>query len=647
VSWRTGVVLTLAAVLSSASQGALHAHAGLRLSDPLEGSTLGDTPIAIRLTFSERPDPALSDIRVVGTAGAAYQLGRPLPVPGDPQSISINIRPLDTGVYTVNWQVVSSVDGHTTAGTYAFGVRADPGAAGVAGSASTPTVSLFEIFARWMLIAGLVAMLGAAAATVARFGGAGDLPIAAVGGLLAFAGVVLLISAQARNATVSFANLLNASVGRSLLWRFAAIGLAGAALILARTRTPDDRRVAMAGVLLATLTAMAIHVAGGHAAASVRWVLATIASQWVHFAAVGIWLGGLAALLIGLRGAPSATKADRVRRFSLIASIALVAVTLTGIARSAGELSAWGDLTSTAYGQAVLAKIALTCGIAGFAAVNHWRSVAAAAADLRPLRRAGSGELMLAACALAVAAALGALAPPAAALRDPSGFDVTGADFGTTVRVRLTTPSNQPGPNRFVVNVSDYDSEAPVRPRRVSLRFTPLDDPRIASTTLALARGTEDSFIGSGSHLAFDGRWRITALVEREADAVEVPMEVETQLKPQFVSITRVEGKPTNYMIQVDNAGHVAIIPDPERAGPTTVTIICYDVLRDQTWVEDIVVAIRAGDGPARQQPVTRTSPSAFVSRFAFEPGPNRISVVARTPAGTRMRASLTLDIPR
>jgi copper transport protein len=646
VSWRIGVVLTLAAVLWPASQGALHAHAGLRLSDPLEGSTLGDTPTAIRLTFSERPDPMLSDIRVVGTAGAAYQLGRPLPVPGDPQSISVNIRPLDTGVYTVNWQVVSSVDGHTTTGAYAFGVRADPGAAGVVGSASTPAVSLFEIFARWMLIAGLVAMLGAAAATVARFGGAGDLSMGAMGGLLASAGVVLLIVAQTRSATVSFANLLNASVGRSLLWRFAAIALAGTALILARTRKPEDRRVAMTGVLLATLTAMALHVAGGHAAASLRWVLATIASQWVHFAAVGIWLGGLAALLIGLRGAPSETKADRVRRFSLIASIALVAVTVTGIARSAGELSAWGDLTSTAYGQAVLAKIALTCGIAGFAAVNHWRSVAAAPADLRPLRRAGSGELMLAACALAVAAALGALAPPAAALRDPSGFDVAGVDFGTTVRVRLTTPSNQPGPNRFVVNVADYDSGEPLRPRRVSLRFTPLDDPRVASTMLELKKGADEVFTGSGSNLAFDGRWRITALVERDADSVEVPMEVETGIPPQFVSITRVAGKPTNYMVQVENAGHVRITPDPERAGPATVTLTCFDVLRDERPIEDIVVTVRVDEGPARQQAVTRLSPSTFASAFAFEPGANRITVIARGRDGTRLRAALTLDIP-
>jgi len=636
----------LAALLAPASRGTLDAHAGLRISDPLEGATLGDTPAAIRLTFSERPDPALSAIRVVGTAGVAHQLGLPVAVPGDPLSLSINIRPLDTGVYTVSWQIVSAVDGHATTGTYAFGVRADPSRAAVAAS-TTPALSVFEVFARWLLIAGLALLLGAGGAGVARFGGGRELTIGAAGGALAIAGLVLLVVAQTRSAPASFAILLNASVGRSLLWRFAAVAVAGAALFVARRQQPDQRRLAMAGVLLAALAATAIHAAGGHAAASDRWVFATIVSQWVHFAAVGIWIGGLAALLLGLRGAPSASKAAAVRRFSLMATVALVVVAVTGIARSIGELSGWADLTQTPYGQAVLAKVALTVGIAGLAAVNHWRSVAAAAADLRPLRKAGAGEVVLAGCALVAAAALGSLPPPAAALRNPSGLEVFGVDFGTTVRVQLTTPSDQPGPNRFVANVLDYDSGQPLGPRRVSLRFTPLDDPRVASTMLELKKGADEVFTGSGSNLAFDGRWRITALVEREADSVEVPMEVETRLKPQFVSITRVEGQPTNYMIQVDNAGQVAIIPESERAGPTTVTIICYDVLRDQTWVEDIVVATRAGDGPARQQPVTRTSPSAFVSRFAFEPGPNRITVVARTPAGTRIRASLALDIPR
>lgn len=513
-------------MLAAASQGTLDAHAAFRISDPLDGATLGDTPTAIRLTFSERPDPALSAIRVVDTAGVAHQLGRPVPVPGDPLSLTIQVRPLDTGIYTVNFQVVSAVDGHTTTGAYAFGVRADPAGAVVIAPAAGVAVAMFDVIARWVLLAGLVVLLGAGAAGVGRFGGGREITLGAAGCALAIGGVALLGWSQTRNAAASFAALLLTSVGRLLFWRIAALAVAGAALIFARRQDLQRRRPAMAVVLAAALAATAVHVAGGHAAAADRWTTATIASQFVHFAAVGIWLGGLTALLLGLGGAPSAPKADVARRFSLIASIALVIVVATGVVRSAGELTGWSDLTSTAYGRALLAKIALTVAIAAFAAVNHWRSVAAAFADLRPLRMAGSGEVVLAAGTLAVAALLASLPPPAAALRDPSGLDVSGTDFGTTVRVKLTTPSDRPGPNRFVVDVSDYDSGRPLNPRRVSLRFTPLDDERTAPTTLELKRGDDEVFVGSGSNLAFDGRWRITVLIQKERDAVEVPIEL-------------------------------------------------------------------------------------------------------------------------
>jgi hypothetical protein len=124
-------------------------------------------------------------------------------------------------------------------------------------------------------------------------------------------------------------------------------------------------------------------------------------------------------------------------------------------------------------------------------------------------------------------------------------------------------------------------------------------------------------------------------------------MEVETRIAPQFVSAFRPQGEPATYTVQVENAGHVRFSADPERAGPSIVTITCYDVLHDERPIEDIVVTVRVGDGPPRQQSVTRKSPSTFVSRFAFEPGANRITVIARAPDGTRLRAALTFDIDR
>jgi copper transport protein len=640
--------LALLALVGVAGNRGVEAHAALRLSTPLSGVALGDTPTAVRLTFSEPPDVTLSEIRVVDTAGVAYQLGQPLPTAGDPLSLFVNIKPLDRGVYTVTWRTVSSVDGHASAGTYAFGVRAEPTAG--ATSTTTPPVSLSEIVARWVLIVGLVMLLGGAAASVARFGGGSELAIAGIGCGIALTGVVLLAIAQTENAGASLARLLTTNIGRALLWRFAAIAVAAAALVTAlragRQRAAN-RRTAMGVVLLATLAAMAAHVSGGHAAANPTWTLATVASQWAHFAAVGIWLGGLGPLLLGLQGAPAAAKTEAVRRFASVATIAVIVVAVTGVTRTFAELSGWSDLTSTGYGLAVLVKIALTIGIVALAAGNHWRNVARAAADLRPLRRAATGELTLAIGALAAAAVLGAFPPPAAALRDPSGLVATGADFGTTLRVRLTTPSDQPGPNRFVVQVVDYDSQEPIDARNVSLRFTPLDDPGIASTTLDLLPGPDDSFVGSGANLAFDGRWRLTALIERAGNSVEVPMEVETRSPQQFLAVARPPGQPRTYRIQVEGAGHIWISPDPERPGRSTVTITCFDLVQDLQSVQNIVVTAGAGSGPAREQVVRRVNPSTFVTDIDLQPGLNRIAVVARAPNGTRLRGVLDLEVPR
>ena len=87
--------LALVALIAIASVRLVHAHAALVLSNPVDRVALGDTPAAIRLTFSERPDASLSEIRVLDGSGGEYQVGRPLPAPEDPLTLFVNIRPLD------------------------------------------------------------------------------------------------------------------------------------------------------------------------------------------------------------------------------------------------------------------------------------------------------------------------------------------------------------------------------------------------------------------------------------------------------------------------------------------------------------------------------------------------------------------------
>jgi copper transport protein len=642
---RSLALLAWLAAAGALASHAVSAHSGLLLSDPLDGATLGASPEGIRLLFSEAAEPSLSDIRVTDTQGVSYHVGRPGRVADDPLALSVRVRPLDRGVYLVDWRIVSAVDGHATSGTYAFGVRADPSAAKLTASARA-SVSWIEVSARWMFVAGLFLLMGATFAGMAGFGGNSELRLAVVGLVAASAGVVLLFVVQRGNSAAPIQALFRTFIGRALIWRAAALAAVAVSLVVARASS-RTRRIAMAAAAVATLACAGVHVAAGHAAAAgLLPPTATVFIQLAHFAAGGIWLGGLAALLIGVRGEPSESKAAAVRRFSTVAAIGLLVVVATGVVRAIGELSSWGDLIATTYGRALSIKVGLTVVVATLGGVNRWRSVVPAPTSLRSLRRFGGGELLVAAAVLAAAAVLTTAPPPAAAERSPSGLVAAGVDYGTTVRVNLRAASDQPGPNRYKLQVVDYDSKRRVDATRVSLRFVSVEDPSAPHTSLALAPVPDGSYVGSGANLAFDGRWRVFALIERGESSVEVPLELETRRVVQDVSIARIPGKPPTYTVEVKRTGLVRVSPVPEREGDSKLYVTCYSILNDERAVASITVATEAEDGSRRQLTVRRLSASRFEADAVLVRGRNRIVIVAKTSDGMRMRAGLDLHVP-
>jgi copper transport protein len=641
------ILLPIALLAWPGAQQAM-AHAGLVRADPPPGATLTTPPKEIRLTFSEQPEPSLSEIHVLDSGGAAYQGGRVGPSGGSPLSLRVPVRPLGRGTYTVSWRVVSADDGHATAGTYAFGVGISPKGGAAVTTTTTPAGSWLEAVARWTFLIGLVALLGATVAAVARFGGSSgsDLALAAGGWVASLAGLALLAEAQRRTADSSFAALLDTSVGRALIWRAVALIAAGVALLVA-WRLPQIRRGALLAAALAALGAVVVHVGAGHAAAGTWPPVLTVSAQVAHFAAAGVWFGGLAALLLGIRGEASAVKTAAVRRFAVVAAATLIIVVVTGTVRAIDELSSVGQLVSSGYGRAVLAKIVLFLIIAGLAVRNRRLSVPGADRDLGPLRRGSTVELVLAVAALAAAALLGTLAPPVAGQpQGPAGLSASGSDFGTSVRVQLTTASARPGPNSFNARVEDYDTGEPVQTPGVTLRFTPLDDPGINPSSLTLRPARDGAYVGSGANLAFDGRWGVTALIGRGGELTEVPMMLDLAGPKYFVSVERIPGQPPKYTMQIGGIGYIRIEPDPERPGPSRVFVTCYTAFQNISRVDELVLTAADGDGPTRQQPVHRLGVGRFVADVDLAAGPFKIVVVARTSDGTRLLGAFDLQIP-
>jgi copper transport protein len=607
--WRIGVAVGAGVVLALALHHPADAHAILSSSDPAEGERLTEAPQEVVLRFTEAPELALSTVTLLDRSGAPLETGQPVAVPGETGALAVSVPDLEQDVYTVTWRTVSKVDGHPSAGTFAFGVGVSPlqVAPAVAPAVETPEPSPLEMAGRLILFLGLGLMVGATWVGALVFVEC-PWPVRRTAGwawVAAVIGLIFLAVAQWQGSEVGFAQFLPTAPGRALLYRAGAVALAGTAL-LAAALWPGSRRTWLLLAGVAGAGAILAHVIAGHAAARGDLAWAKVLAQWVHFLAVGVWLGGLAALLLGVRGKPSELKGAAVRRFSAVAAYALAAVAVTGLLRAVNEVGSWSALFTTGYGQLVLVKVALLLGLAGLGAINRYRNVPRAGTSLTGLRRISGGELTLAIGALAAAAVLATLVPPAqapAAARTPAAFTARGSDFATSVRARLEVNPAIPGPNRFDLRVTDYDTGEPVDAQRVSLGFSYLGGADVADSRLDLRPTENGAYRATGSNLSIGGPWQVTALVQRGTDSVEVPLQVATLC--EALEIPGQGNEPTIYTVEVPETGSVEGYLIPLGGGQTEVHFTFLDAQGRPVNVESdpAILAWQRGQEPHELQP--------------------------------------------
>jgi methionine-rich copper-binding protein CopC len=118
------VLLLSAAVLCAAAPADARSAFHLRLvsSDPAADATLAAPPAALRLTFSEAPELAVTTVRLQGPGGHAVALGRLARARGDRTTVVATPRaPIAHGRYEVTWRTMAH-DGHAMHGTFHFTV---------------------------------------------------------------------------------------------------------------------------------------------------------------------------------------------------------------------------------------------------------------------------------------------------------------------------------------------------------------------------------------------------------------------------------------------------------------------------------------------------------------------------------------------
>jgi hypothetical protein len=101
---------------------AAFAHAHPKVMVPAADS-VGPSPAAVSITFSEALEPKFSSIEVTDAGGKKkFNTESSIPAPNDSKTLTLALPKLPAGAYEVHWVSVAT-DGHRLEGQYAFTVK--------------------------------------------------------------------------------------------------------------------------------------------------------------------------------------------------------------------------------------------------------------------------------------------------------------------------------------------------------------------------------------------------------------------------------------------------------------------------------------------------------------------------------------------
>lgn len=343
------------------------------------GAALQQSPGTIRLWFSEPVTPVGSGIAVVGPSGRRVERG---PAQADGAELSVAVDAQEEGTYQVRWRVVAR-DTHPARGAFAFSVGAPGGVlasaapgegpAGAARDVPAEAVAL-EALARWSHFAGYALAFGvlAFARFVARrpWPQAGSERLVAAGIAALLLAEPLALAAQAWSLAGDgpwdpgdVADLLGSSFGRSLAQR---LGAALLLWVLLGVGAPAAGWVVLAlGLALALVDGLAAH------AASVDPAWLGLLLNALHVAAMGLWVGGLAALVASRSTVAAGSAACEcralARRFAPWAAGCLAVLAASGTASAWLHLPRLDLLAQPGWARALAAKLVVALAAAALA----------------------------------------------------------------------------------------------------------------------------------------------------------------------------------------------------------------------------------------------------------------------------------------
>ncbi len=545
---RALLLIALTAGLCASRLSPAAGHGVVEGSDPPANAALDAAPRQIVLKVTEPVGPAFSSVVVLDKSGR--RISGATAVSPDGRRMTASLATLGRGAFLVKWRSLSRLDGHTSSGAFLFTVGQAPpqGAAAAGGGAAVPD-RLFVIV-RWItlllatLLAGTTFFPSAVLQRALRALSADEASrIAMVASrrlrMLTLFAALALMPALVIEALLQWTALLDAPLSQQfasgLVWVFvfatrpgwsAVIGTVAALMLLLPPNAKGWLRPAallrpepyvLGGLVLAgqTLTAHA-------AAAGPIGLLADLS----HLLAIAVWIGGLASLLVVLRGAAPADRGPFARalapRFSAVAGVSLGVVVATGLYSTWLNVPSLRAFTATPYGRGLLVKFALVVCVVALGAVNRFvfvprigtRAENGWTGSLARFLETASGEIAVGAGILLVVAIVTAMPTPRATQALDTRQPLVLAAAADNLHLRLTITPAQPGWNRFEAAVTDRENRPVALDARVMVRLVKLDQ-RLDPTTASLAHQGQGRYVAEGGQLAVSGWWQMDAIVRR------------------------------------------------------------------------------------------------------------------------------------
>ncbi|WP_420627661.1 CopD family protein [Candidatus Leptofilum sp.] len=537
----------------------IFAHAVPEFSNPAPNALLEELPDNLIIQFNEPIVANLSRIDLLTQGGEAVETGPLQLIDADGRTAAVSLPDLDQGAYLVSWQVLSTVDGHTTSGTFAFGY----GVAATAVATENTVIaqlSPLSATARWLTLTGIALLMGLFAFRLLVWNPivadvdleaeeeALDLKLAQVGIRIGIIGIVLIglglvvifIDQNRVYDLLQTANMqswISTRFGTMWLVRFLLLALSHFNLSLF-VDVKNGRKELRGwewwlGLLLAIGLSLTVSLIS-HSAALTDETTQAILIDWVHVLAGTIWVGGLLFLAISLWQARLLKNEPRawlnlslIINFSAVAAICVGLLLTSGGYLSAKHVGGWTELVGTAYGLLLLGKIGLallTLAIAGLnllflkprlSAVYETPDSDRTPRVLRGFGRLVWVEMTIALLILAAAAVLTDLqrGVDAPLLADAPG-QATITQSAEDLQVEMQIEPALVGNNRFDILIMDENGDPVTNAESVSVRYTFLGQSVGSSTGEAEALGN-GRYRLEGSYISLIGTWQVEVSIRR------------------------------------------------------------------------------------------------------------------------------------